>query len=54
MRSAYKSPRATLDLFEVRDVLLASQGSGEENQGGSGDSFWGEDGTIHLPPVPLK
>ncbi len=54
MKFAYKSPRATLDLFEVRDVLFASPESDEENQGGIGDSFWSDDGTIHLPPVPYR
>lgn len=51
MKFAYKSPRATLELFELKDVLFASPESDEEN---GGDSFWSDDGTIHLPPVPLK
>jgi hypothetical protein len=51
MKFAYKSPRAMLELFELKDVLFASPESDEEN---SGDSFWSDDGTIHLPPVPLK
>ena len=55
MKKTYESPRAFLALFMAQDVLMASDETpgGTGGEGGSGDSFWSEDGTIHLPPVPL-
>ena len=50
MKNTYESPRAFLAGFVAQDVLMAS---GETPGGNGGDSFWSEDGTIHLPPVPL-
>jgi hypothetical protein len=50
MKKTYESPRAFLAWFVAQDVLMAS---GETPGGNGGDSFWSEDGTIHLPPVPL-
>ena len=53
MKAMYEAPRALLALYTT-DVLLAS-GEGDGNTPG-GDNFWveGEDGTIHLPAVPLN
>ncbi|MBQ8350758.1 MAG: hypothetical protein IJY20_01780 [Clostridia bacterium] len=56
MKRLYESPCAWLALFAAADLLMASDETDDGESGGgigNGDSFWSEDGIIHLPPVPL-
>lgn len=58
MRRAYKQPEAEAFLLAGTDLLMASgeiDGGTSGSQGGqNGNDPWiGEDGVIHLPPVPL-
>ena len=53
MKHIYEAPCAWLALFASRDLLMASDEITPGGPGSGGDNFWSEDGTIHLPPVPL-
>lgn len=45
MKHPYQAPHAYLTLFAASDLLMSS------NDGNN--PYWGQDGSIHLPPIPL-
>lgn len=56
MRRTYKAPAAEALLFAPLDLLMASteDDAGLSGSEGDGSGPWiGDDGVIHLPPVPL-